>query len=62
MAESLEGCTEAIMLAHGITPKIIDNLIDAAGLTTAEGRQSACWPAGGRRGPNPDNRCRPAGT
>ena len=38
LADSANGCTEAIMLAHGFTPKVIANLVDA-GLATAEGSQ-----------------------
>jgi hypothetical protein len=44
LADSVEGCTEAVVLAHGITPKLIAGLV-RAGLVTTE---TAHMLAGGR--------------
>jgi hypothetical protein len=44
LAECANGCSEAIMLAHGFTPKLIANLV-CAGLATARAEHMHC---GGR--------------
>jgi hypothetical protein len=40
LAESLDGCTEAIMLAHGLTADLLVELVQEALATVITGRRS----------------------
>ena len=43
LSDNADGCTEAIMLAHGFAPKLIDDLVEAGLATAKAGHMLAGW-------------------